>query len=166
MFQQQLSCFFSVYAKYVCIYLCIWKIYRSAYIFGKNKQYLEIFVLAKSVQSCLILCNPMDNSLPGFSVHWILQARILSGLLFPSPGDLPDSGTEPTSPGSLALAGRFFRTRATWEIFVDINKSKLHYKKQELYHLINHLIKPFYITQIIFPSRLTLSFPFCGISFP
>ena len=71
----------------------------------------------------------MDNSPPGFSVHWILQARILSGLLFPPPGDLPDSGIEPTSPGSLALAGRFFRTRATWEIFVDINKSKLHYKK-------------------------------------
>ena len=30
-----------------------------------------------------------------------------SGLPFPSPGDLPDPGIEPTSP-SLALAGRFF----------------------------------------------------------
>ena len=28
-------------------------------------------------QSCLTLCNPMDCSLPGFSVHGILQARIL-----------------------------------------------------------------------------------------
>ena len=28
-------------------------------------------------QSCPILCNPMDSSLPGFSVHGILQARIL-----------------------------------------------------------------------------------------
>ena len=27
-------------------------------------------------QSCLILCDPMDCSLPGFSVHGILQARI------------------------------------------------------------------------------------------
>ena len=27
--------------------------------------------------SCLILCNPMDCSLPGSSVHGILQARIL-----------------------------------------------------------------------------------------
>ena len=28
-------------------------------------------------QSCPVLCNPMDCSLPGSSVHWILQARIL-----------------------------------------------------------------------------------------
>ena len=28
-------------------------------------------------QSCLTLCNPMDYSLPGSSVHAILQARIL-----------------------------------------------------------------------------------------
>ena len=28
-------------------------------------------------QSCLILCNPMDYSLSGFSVHGIFQARIL-----------------------------------------------------------------------------------------
>ena len=28
-------------------------------------------------QSCPTLCDPMDCSLPGSSVHWILQARIL-----------------------------------------------------------------------------------------
>ena len=28
-------------------------------------------------QSCPTLCDPMDYSLPGFSVHGILQARIL-----------------------------------------------------------------------------------------
>ena len=28
-------------------------------------------------QACLTLCNPMDGSLPGSSVHGILQARIL-----------------------------------------------------------------------------------------
>ena len=32
---------------------------------------------AKSFQSCLTLCDPMDCSLPGFSVHGILQARTL-----------------------------------------------------------------------------------------
>ena len=32
---------------------------------------------AKSLQSCLTLCNPMDCSPPGPSVHDILQARIL-----------------------------------------------------------------------------------------
>ena len=34
-------------------------------------------VRAKSLQSCLTLCNAMDCSLPGSSVHGILQARIL-----------------------------------------------------------------------------------------
>ena len=32
---------------------------------------------ARSLQSCLILYNPMDCSLPGSSVHEILQTRIL-----------------------------------------------------------------------------------------
>ena len=31
----------------------------------------------KLLQSCQTLCNPMDCSLPGFSVHGILQARTL-----------------------------------------------------------------------------------------
>ena len=49
-------------------------------------------------QSGPTLETPIDCSLPGFSVHEILQERILSGLLFPSPGDLPNPGTEPRSP--------------------------------------------------------------------
>ena len=40
----------------------------------------------------------MDCSLSGFSIHGILQARILEGLPFPSSGDLPDPGIEPRSP--------------------------------------------------------------------
>ena len=36
------------------------------------------------------------------------QARILDGLPFLTPGDLPNSGIEPPSPVSPALAGRFF----------------------------------------------------------
>ena len=39
----------------------------------------------------------MDHSPPGFSVHGILQARILEWLPFTFPGDLPDSGIEPES---------------------------------------------------------------------
>ena len=34
------------------------------------------FLYAKSLQSCPALCNPMDCSLPGSSVHGILLARI------------------------------------------------------------------------------------------
>ena len=32
---------------------------------------------AKSLQSCLTLCDPIDGSPPGSSVHGILQARTL-----------------------------------------------------------------------------------------
>ena len=50
-------------------------------------------------QLCPSLCDPMDCSLPGFSVHGILQARILEWEIpFPSPGDLPEPGIEPGSP--------------------------------------------------------------------
>ena len=34
-------------------------------------------------QSCLTLCNPMDCSPPGSSVHGILQARILEWVAQP-----------------------------------------------------------------------------------
>ena len=40
---------------------------------------------AKSLQSCLTLCDPMDGSPPGSAIPGILQARTLSGLAFPSP---------------------------------------------------------------------------------
>ena len=49
-------------------------------------------------QLCLTLCDPMGCSLPGSSVHRIIQEEYWSGLPFPSPGDLPDPGIEPTSP--------------------------------------------------------------------
>ena len=38
-----------------------------------------------------------------------------SGLLCPSPGDLPDPGIEPVSLTSPALAGGFFTTSTSWE---------------------------------------------------
>ena len=39
---------------------------------------------AKSLQSCPTLCDPMDCSLPGFSVHGILQAGALEKVAMPS----------------------------------------------------------------------------------
>ena len=36
------------------------------------------------IQSCLTLCNPVDCSPPGSSVHRILQARILESVAMPS----------------------------------------------------------------------------------
>ena len=66
-------------------------------------------------QSCLTVCDPMDCSPPGSSVHVILQARILEWFPFPSPGDLPDPGIKPLFLASPALTGRFFTSWAAGE---------------------------------------------------
>ena len=50
-----------------------------------------IQVHAQSLQSCMTLCDPMDSSPMGSSVHGILPARILEWVAMPSPGDLPQS---------------------------------------------------------------------------
>ena len=42
------------------------------------------------------------TSLLSYTVHGILQARILKCVAFPSPGDLPDPGIEQRSPAMQA----------------------------------------------------------------
>ena len=70
--------------------------------------------------ACVLSCSVVSDSLRphGLLAH---QAPLSMGfsrqeywsrLPFPSPGDLPDPGINPTSP---ALAGGLFTTRATWE---------------------------------------------------
>ena len=50
-------------------------------------------VCDKSLQSCSTLCDPMDCSPPGSSVHGILQARILEWVAMPSSrGVFPTQG--------------------------------------------------------------------------
>ena len=61
-------------------------------------------------QSCPALCDPLDCSLLGSSVHGIARQEYWSGWPFPPPGDLPDPGIEPGSLASPALAGGFFTT--------------------------------------------------------
>ena len=48
-------------------------------------------------QSCPTLCNPMECSLLGLSIHGILWQEYWRGLPCPS-GNLPDPGIEPRSP--------------------------------------------------------------------
>ena len=74
--------------------------------------YISMLLL---LQSCLTLCDPMDCSLPGSSIHGVFRQEYWSGLPCPPPGHLPDPFIEPTSLMSPALAGGFFTTRTTWE---------------------------------------------------
>ena len=70
-------------------------------------------VCVLSHQSCLTLCNTMEQRLlqAPLSMRFSRQ-EYWSGLPFPPPGDLPKPGTEPKSP---AWAGGFFTTSATRE---------------------------------------------------
>ena len=65
---------------------------------------------------CVCVCSDVSDSLqphglvasPGFSVHGIFQARILEWVAIPTPGDLPNPGTEHVSLVSPELADKFF----------------------------------------------------------
>ena len=46
-------------------------------------------------QSCPTLCDLLECSPPGSSVHGILQTRILEGVAIPFSKDLPNPGFEP-----------------------------------------------------------------------
>ena len=46
-------------------------------IYHHGISFFKIYTCVLVTQSCLTLCDPMDCSLPGSSVHGILQARIL-----------------------------------------------------------------------------------------
>ena len=77
---------------------------------------LTICVCAMLLQSCLTTCDLMDYSPPDFLSMVFFRQEYCQGLPFPSPGDLPDPGIEPTSLMSPELAGRFFTTSITWEV--------------------------------------------------
>ena len=49
-------------------------------------------------QLCPILCNPVDCSLPGSSVHGILQARVLEWVVIPFSRGSSDPGIKSESP--------------------------------------------------------------------
>ena len=65
-----------------------------------------------AIQSCLTICNPMDGSLPGSSVHGILQARILEWVAMP----FSRGASQPKDQSWVScIAGRFFTLWATKE---------------------------------------------------
>ena len=71
-------------------------------------------------KSCLPLCNPMNHSLSGSSVHGIPQESCClgkHGWLFPSPCDLPNPKIKPVSP---ALAVGFFTTEHLESPYIHI----------------------------------------------
>ena len=76
------------------------------------------YMHANSLQSCPALCDAMDYSSPGSSVHGIFQARILEWAAVPPPGDPSTPRNESTSLMSPASAGGFFTTSAPCKAFL------------------------------------------------
>ena len=71
------------------------------------------FVVCLFTQSCPTLCDPLDCSPPGSSVHRIFQQEYWSGLPFPAPKDLLNPRTEPLSLESPELQADYLPTKAT-----------------------------------------------------
>ena len=71
---------------------------------------VHLCIHAKSLQSCLILCNPVDCSPPGFSVHGIFQARILKWVAI----SYYRGSSQPRDQTSVScIAGGFFTTESS-----------------------------------------------------
>ena len=98
-------------------------------------------------QSCLTLCNPIDCSPPGSSVHGILQARILKCVVVPSSSRSSCPGDGPTSLMSPTLAGGFFTNSTTWEH----NRILLSHKKEGS----NSIAATWKDLKIIIPTELS-----------
>ena len=70
-----------------CLFLIEWK-WQKGNLFAVRKW-------SEVAQSCLTLCNHMDFSLPGSSIHGISQARILEWIAISFSRDLSNPGIKP-----------------------------------------------------------------------
>ena len=82
------------------------------YIYFKGRAGVGAYVPAQSLSRVLLFVTPWTAVYQAPLSKGFPRQAYWSGLPFPPPGDLPDSGIEPMS---LALAGGFFPTTATWE---------------------------------------------------
>ena len=98
----------------------IWKVF-IAVLKGILISYnWRVAVVVLVTQSCVTLCNPMDCSLPGSSVHGILQVRIVEWVTIP----FSRGSSWPRDQTQVSYtAGRFFIIWATREGFC--RKSRL-----------------------------------------
>ena len=77
--------------------------------------------VCSGTQLCLTLCNPVDCTCRAPLSMEFPRQEYWNGLLFPTPGDLPDPGIESVSLAPPALAGRFFTTVPPGKHGSDIN---------------------------------------------
>ena len=76
---------------------------------------------AQSLQLCQTLCNPMDCSPPGSSVHGIFQARILGWVAMSSSRGSSQPRDWTCISYISSIASRFFTHWDTWEASFDMH---------------------------------------------
>ena len=78
------------------------------------------FLMSEVSQSCLTLCDSMDYSLPGFSIHGIFQARILEwvAISFSRRTSRPRDWTHISH-----TVGRRFTIWATGEVLLNLHRN-------------------------------------------
>ena len=86
----------------VCLITPVFEVYTSE---PNICDWLVLWMHAELLKLHSTFCNPMDYSPPDFSVHGILQARILEWVAMFSSRVSSWPGIEPTSLTSPALAG-------------------------------------------------------------
>ena len=86
----------------------------------------------KELLSCVqFFATPWTTACQGPLSMEFSRQEYWSGLLFPSPGDLPNPEIEPVSLPSPALASGFFTTSAPWEAPFRPFSPPVHYSPQD-----------------------------------
>ena len=113
-------------------------------LFTWNCQNIVNWLCAESLQSCMTLCNPMDCSPLGSSVHGILQARTLQ-LVAISSSTGSSQPRDRTQVSYVSCFGRqvIFSTRTTWEAHMAVHwLYYLHFTNKGLRHrMLSNLVK-------------------------
>ena len=116
----------------------------------------KLYMRAKSLQSCLTLCDPMEYSLPGSSVHGILQARVLEWVAMPS----SRGSSQPRGWTQVSCIGRsgFFTASTTWEAVLAAKKKENEETERACLRKINKeiMVKPWFCYLLVLYCHVTL----------
>ena len=88
---------------------------------GRKDKWVQVCLLV--TQSYLNVCNPMDYSSPGSSIHGILSRQeSWSEVSFPSPGNLPDPGIKSRFP-EVQIVSFYLLSHPYIDLYTLIRKS-------------------------------------------
>ena len=94
-------------------------VYSVIYTYTHTHTHICVYMHESQVAS--VLSNSlqlMNCSLPGSSVHGILQARMLEWVAMPSSRESSEPGIKPASLMSPTLADGFFTISSIWEAYI------------------------------------------------